>query len=260
MERATGRSLQEIQSHNYMWSSHTHVVTIIRSLLFSHSHTLTRIYNNKNSTQHTLICMHVCAFSRSCMLNDCWCVYAPFNFCLHSLMAWLRPILDSSMDFYGRLCTYLSLSVPSCNQRLYVVPRFGRFLWFILDCVSLSLEILMLFFHIMPLYYSFQVRGIGDDDSSFSHKIDNLDGILMLQISLIWFQPDEYKTIFSLLKLNSTIFSSLHFLGHPLFKLINFWNFFLSLLGTLPFKVNDETGRKRFRFGFFLWLRFVSEF
>lgn len=69
----------------------------------------------------------------------------------------------------------------------------------------------------------FQVRGIGDDDSSFSHKIDNLDGILMLQI------------ILSLLELNSTIFSSLHFFwGYSIFRGF-FWSSNFELINFLEF-------------------------
>lgn len=163
-----------------MWSSHTRTHRQHHPLAFfilTLSHASVIII----TTAH--ICMHMRAFSRTRM--ECVCVfynvYTPFNFCLHSLMAWLRPIPEFFNGFFSRLCAYRS---PSCSCASasfrglvageyvvgFFVVYFGLF-FFVLKC-------LWVFF--FTWYFTVLCFFECDDDGndcSFLHKIDNLNGI-----------------------------------------------------------------------------------
>lgn len=161
-----------------MWSSQTHTHTSSTpSARFFFILTLSHASVIIITTTH--ICMHMRAFSRTRI--ECVCVVY-FIMCTHRLTfvyihLWLDcgPFWNSSMDFFSRLCVSLSV--------FCFVSRFGRwriccrFFCGLFWIVFLCLEMLMSFFsHDISLYCFFKC-GDGGNDSSFLHKIDNLNGI-----------------------------------------------------------------------------------
>lgn len=152
MERATGRDWFKKYNHIIIREVHTHTLAHIHtsSVRFFYSHTLTRIYNNNNNI-HTYLCINALslalAHSLACWMNT-WTylnfiyVYTPFNFCLHSLMAWLRPIPEFFNGFFMVDYVRLSLSLlqlfASLSFRCLAVGKYVVFylsmFFFVLIC------------------------------------------------------------------------------------------------------------------------------